>query len=94
MLLRLASIAYSSDGSDGSLLGRRGAAHRRSFNSALPTNDLLHGNTLVETLKRVFTLEALKLARRVLVQELVNGQVSAAHLDDDLSTLNLNEDAL
>ena len=90
ILLRLASIACS----DGSLFSGRCAAHRRSLNSTLSANDLLHGDTLVETLEWILALETLKLARRVLVQELVDGQVSAAHLDDDFSTLDLDEHAL
>ena len=81
--------------SDGSLLGRRRlSSDGRSLDTSPLADDLLHGDALSHALERVLTLEHLELGGRVLIQELDNGQVATAHLDQDLAALDLDTDAL
>lgn len=56
--------------------------------------DFLYGNPLAEALQRVIALKTFELSWRVLVQELVNGEVATTDLDNDLASLDLDEHAL
>ena len=69
------------------------APDRRRFNASLVTEDLLHSDSLAETLKWIVPLETLELNRSVLVEELVDGEEATSDLDLDLSALNLDHDA-
>ena len=71
------------------LRGRRlGAAERRGLDGAARVERLLHGHALVHSAQRVPSLEPGQLCRRVLVQELVHREETAAHLDLDLVLLH------
>ena len=59
-----------------------GSLYTRSF-----VNDFLHSNSFVESLQRISTLELLKLCRCVLIQELIDRQISTSNLDLDLVAL-------
>ena len=69
-------------------------AHRRRLNASTITNDFLHCNSLAKSLERIFTLKLGKLIRRVLVEELINGEVASTDLDGDLITLDFNSHTL
>ena len=56
------------------------------------TERLLDGDLLAESLKWVSSFQLFKLDGRVLVQELVDGEVAAADLDLNLVTFNLDHD--
>ena len=79
--------------SDGSFFGGGAAAHRRCLDSSLVTNNLLNSDSLTEALKWVIPLEPLKFYWGVLIEELVDGEVTAIDLDLDLASLDLNHNA-
>ena len=54
---------------------------------------LLDSDALAEPLQWVLALEFLKLHRRVLIEKLVNREVTTADLDQDLVFLNFDADA-
>ena len=56
-------------------------------------NGLLDGDLLAETLQWVFSLKFLKFYRCILVKELVDGEVAAAHLDLNFVAFDFNHDA-
>ena len=79
--------------SDCSLFGGGAAAHRRGLNSDLVTNNLLNSDSFTEALEWVIPLEPLKFHWCVLVEELVDREVTATDLDLDLASLDLHHDA-
>ena len=79
--------------SDSSLFGGGAAAHRRGLNTDLVTNDLLNSDSLAEAFEWVIPLEPLELHWCVLIEELVDGEVTATDLDLDLASLDLHHDA-
>ena len=76
------------------LLGRsRGGGHV-GVGHLTANKGLLDGKALSHATHGVLALESLKLSRRVLVQELVDGQEATTNLDHDLSARDLDVDAL
>lgn len=81
--------------SDFLLLGRRSLATDRRRLHATPSGHyLLDSNALVEAPEWVLTLKLLKLHWRVLVQELIDGEITTSDLDQDLAALDLDADTL
>ena len=77
--------------SDGRLFG---ATDGRGFSNTCVHDSLLNCNFLAESLERIVALEFLKLNRRVLVEELVDGQVTTANTNLDVVLLDLDSDTL
>ena len=72
--------------------GRRLSAYGGCLNTHLVTESLLDSNLLTESLEWILTLQLLELLRRVLVQELIDGEETTSNLDVDLFTVDLNHD--
>ena len=96
---RLSSLFFSRSSilslfqiSDGSFFGGGAAAHRGGLNSLLVANNLLNSDSLTEALERVVPLESLEFHGCVLIEEFVDGEVTATDLDLDLASLDLNHD--
>ena len=88
-------LSAKQNASNSPLLGRRRiATNWRGLNSLPGSYDLLHCDTLGHALHRVLALKFVELVRRVLIQELIDGKVTTTDLDEDLSTLDLDTDAL
>lgn len=90
--LRLKVVPANTSCSNGSLVVGAGSSWRvtgrgpqgRSLSDLLSDDGLLHGDLLGELLQGVLTLQLLQLSGGVLVQELVNGEVSTSNTDVDL----------
>ena len=74
--------------------GATRGANWRGLSDCRINNCFLDGNFLTESLQRVLSLELLELSRRVLIQELVQGEVAAANSDFDVVLLDLDSDSL
>jgi hypothetical protein len=79
--------------SPGGLAGGR-LSQRRCLAHLLPDDRLLHGDLLRELLQRVLALQLLQLGRGVLVQELVDREVTTTDTDVDLVLVDADPDPL
>ena len=68
------------------------SAYGGCLNTHFVTESLLDSNLLTESLEWILTLKLLELLRRVLVQELIDGEETTSNLDVDLITVDLNHD--
>ena len=70
------------------------AAARAHVAHFVTSHTALHGHLLVEPVHGVLSLELLQLLGRVLVKELVDAEVTAAHADVDLVVVHSHVDFL
>jgi len=78
---------------DGTLLWGRLWADWGRFLTSVRCDDLLDGHSLSEAFQRVSSFQLLELNGRVLIQELIDGEVASTDLDLDLVSLHLDHDA-
>ena len=71
-----------------------GATDRGSFDPSTATNYFLDCDTFIKSLNRIFALQFCQLFWRILVQELIDGEISTADFNCNLISLNLDSDSL
>ena len=88
--VKLDSKVYSDFDRAGASSTGRVASNRLVLVDSHVLNGRLDGNLLGHALQGVLALELLQLLRRVLLEELINGEVTATNTNLDAVTLNLD----